>query len=68
MRLGDWKAFRNAGNQPVQLYNLREDAGESHDVSRAHPEVVRRAEAIMQEARVPSEEFPEPASARPKSG
>lgn len=69
VRIGDWKGIRqkllarkNAQpNRHIELYNLREDVGEQHDVSAAHPDVVARIEAIMREQHTPSLEFPFPA-------
>jgi len=42
---GDWKLHRNSGRNPIpgkkiKLYNLREDPGETIDVSSQHPELV----------------------------
>ena len=73
VRIGDWKGVRqnlnprgNAKNRPapnmhIELYNLRDDIGESKDVSAEHPEIVARIEKLMREQHVPSEVFPLPA-------
>jgi hypothetical protein len=37
---------------------LKSDIGEDKDVAAAHPDVVRRIDAIMQKARVDSKQFP----------
>jgi arylsulfatase len=61
VRLGDWKGVgRNLqkGDAPVELYNLKDDVGEQHNVAARHPEVVRRIEKIMATDRVPSKLFP----------
>ena len=58
MRLGKWKAVRPAVDQPVQLYDLAADIGETRDVAAANPEVVARIGRIMKEAHVDSTEFP----------
>lgn len=50
VRFGDWKAIRLRLNQPVQLYNLRDDIGETKDVASAHPDIVKRAEDYLKEA------------------
>jgi len=67
VRLGDWKAVRQGmlrRNNPdplkIELYNLKDDVGESQDVSAAHPDVVARMQKIMQSEHVPSELFPMP--------
>lgn len=59
VRQGDWKAVRFApgrvrsvpdGRWEVELYNLREDPGERHDVAAGHPEVVARLVNLMHDA------------------
>ena len=49
-----WKAVRvpmHSGT--TELYDLRTDLGESRDVAREYPEIVRRLEGMMGEAHVP---------------
>ncbi|MFQ6038633.1 MAG: sulfatase-like hydrolase/transferase [Candidatus Aminicenantales bacterium] len=58
VRMGDWKAHRKAPDGPIELYNLKQDIGEAHDIAEQHPEIVQKIKAIMQEARTPSELFP----------
>jgi arylsulfatase len=61
VRLGDWKGVRRnlqKGDAPVELYNLKDDIGEQHDVAKQHPDVVRRIEQIMATDRVASKLFP----------
>jgi arylsulfatase A-like enzyme len=51
VRMGDWKAVRFAAkNGATELYNLRDDAGETRDVAAAHPDVVARLDAVMESA------------------
>jgi arylsulfatase A-like enzyme len=40
VRIGDWKLLA-AHNEPWKLYNIPADRTEMHDVSAAHPEIVR---------------------------
>jgi arylsulfatase A-like enzyme len=55
VRMGDWKAVRKPwGGPAIELYNLREDPGETRDVAASHPEVVAAARAAMERAHVPS--------------
>ncbi len=68
VRMGDWKAVRQnmlRGSNPdplkIELYNLKDDIGESHDVAPEQLEIVARMRKIMQAERVPSELFPIPA-------
>ncbi len=38
MRMGDWKLIEFFEDNRCELYNLREDMGETHDLSRSFPE------------------------------
>lgn len=61
VRMGDWKAIRQTmhkGNLKLQLFNLKNDIGETKDVAAANPDIVRRIEAIMAESHTPSKDFP----------
>ena len=65
VRMGDWKAVRQnmlRRNNPdplkIELYNLKDDIGESRDVAAENPEIVARMRKIMKTGRVPSELFP----------
>lgn len=64
VRMGDWKAIRfNRGPEDakdtgrIALYNLHNDPYESNDVSKDHPDQVRRASRIFA-TRVPSHYAP----------
>lgn len=60
VRSGDFKAVRqNMLRGPIrtELYDLRNDVGEQRDIAADHPEVVRRMERTMREARRPSPTF-----------
>ncbi|MCX6911155.1 MAG: arylsulfatase [Verrucomicrobia bacterium] len=58
VRIGDWKAVRLGTKKPVELYDLKTDLGEQHDVAAQHPEVVAEVEAILKSVRTDSECFP----------
>ncbi len=62
IRKGDWKAVRYnvfaSEDAPIELYNLKEDVGETNDLADQHPEMVAEMKALMEEAHVPSEVFP----------
>jgi arylsulfatase A-like enzyme len=58
VRLGDWKAYRDARTDETALYDLREDPGEQNEVSSARPQVIERIRKIMSDARTESELFP----------
>jgi len=59
VRMGKWKGIRTDlkknPDAPLQLYDLDSDIGEQHDVAEKHPEVARRIEQIMVEARTKSD-------------
>jgi arylsulfatase A-like enzyme len=58
VRMGDWKAVRLAMNQPVELYDLRNDIGETRNVASEHPDVVAKIEAYLKTARTDSPKWP----------
>ena len=37
VRMGDWKAVRLAINKPLELYDLKTDAGEKNNVAAVNP-------------------------------
>ncbi len=47
VRQGDWKAYRTSVKDPVELYNLKEDAGEQHNVAKEYPEIAAKLTAIL---------------------
>ncbi len=57
-RIGDWKAVRLGSAQPLELYELKTDLAEAHNVAAQHPEVVRRFEDYLKTARVESQIWP----------
>lgn len=42
LRMGDWKIVRTQPNKPWQLYNLRNDPGETQDQAQASPDIVKQ--------------------------
>ena len=42
LRRGDWKIHHRYEDKGHELYNLKEDIGESKDLSKSHPEVLKR--------------------------
>ncbi|MBI4624259.1 MAG: arylsulfatase [Verrucomicrobia bacterium] len=58
LRRGDWKLYRAAPDQPVELYNLATDIGETTNVASAHPEITARLTQLLTTSRVESVEFP----------
>jgi arylsulfatase A-like enzyme len=57
-RMGDWKAVRLKKGAPLELYDLREDIGETRDVAGEHPEEVRRMEECLAGARSDAKDWP----------
>jgi arylsulfatase A-like enzyme len=54
VRAGDWKAIRPSPGAPLQLFNLKADAAEQHDLAADHPDVVVRLARVMDEAHAPA--------------
>lgn len=53
VRMGKWKGVRmgimSEGNLDIQLFNLKNDIEEQHDVSSQHPDVVKKIKQIMEQ-------------------
>ncbi|NUQ65906.1 MAG: arylsulfatase [Pirellulales bacterium] len=67
LRMGDWKAvrqnmFRRNNPDPlkIELYNLKDDIGESRDLAAHRPEIVDQLRKLLDHARTPSRIFPFP--------
>lgn len=58
VRQGDWKLVRQGPAFKVELFNLKDDVGETRDVSAAHPDLVARLEKYFKTARVETPDFP----------
>ncbi|MFN7936386.1 MAG: arylsulfatase [Bryobacteraceae bacterium] len=52
VRLGDWKAIRNAPGQPLDLYDLSKDPKEQTNIAAQNPKVVAEIEALLKKIRV----------------
>jgi arylsulfatase A-like enzyme len=59
VRRGNWKAVRTGSRGSLELYDLKNDAGETRDVAAAHPEVVADFTRYLATARVPSPHWPD---------
>ncbi len=53
-----WKAVRHGLDQPLELYDLSADIGETKNVAAAHPDVVKIITTYLRTARTDSAEFP----------
>ena len=58
VRFGDWKAVRNNPQKPIELYDLKADIGEKHDVAAGNAPLAQKAAGLMKSLRVDSPEFP----------
>jgi len=64
VRMGEWKGVRlNVAKQPdgpIEMYNLKDDIGETRNVAARHPDIVAKIDEYMKAAHVPSEHWPLP--------
>lgn len=58
VRMGNWKGVRPALKQPLELYDLSRDIGESKNLASAQPAIVARMEAFLRDARTEAPEYP----------
>ncbi len=57
VRKGRWKAVRPRPNAPIELYDLKADLGESHNLADQRPEVLHEIDAILSRARTEARPF-----------
>jgi arylsulfatase A-like enzyme len=62
VRWNDWKGVKlnvsKDEHAPLELYDLNTDPGEKNNVAALHPDIVKRIEEIMKEARVANKDWP----------
>jgi arylsulfatase A-like enzyme len=66
-RIGDWKAVRLGLTKPIELYDLKTDLGEQHDIGSEHPDVVKQFETFLAMAHIDSEIWPVPQNGAKKA-
>ncbi len=59
-RLGDWKCVTIKKGAPLELYNLKDDPSEQHNLADQYPEMVQLFDEAMQRLRTPSAYWPLP--------
>jgi len=47
LRKGDWKLLQNSPYQPLELYNLKDDPHEQHDLAKEQPEKVQELNRLL---------------------
>jgi arylsulfatase A-like enzyme len=64
VRMGDFKGVRlnvhKDPNSPLELYDLKRDMAEKHNIAAEHPDVSAKIEAIFKTARTDAERWPIP--------
>jgi arylsulfatase A-like enzyme len=58
IRVGRWKGVRFGIDQPLELYDLREDESESRNVAELHPQIVADFEQRLSKARISTPHWP----------
>jgi arylsulfatase A-like enzyme len=57
VRKGDWKAVRSRRQGTLELFDLRRDLGETHDLAQDYHEKLEKFEIFMGQAHTPSENW-----------
>lgn len=57
-QMGDWKAISLGVDGPIELYDVRKDVSEAHDVAAEHPDVIARVKKILANVRTDSPTWP----------
>jgi len=55
VRMGDFKAVQNGLNSPIELYDLKNDIGETTNIARQRPDIIAKIKHIFETARTESD-------------
>jgi arylsulfatase A-like enzyme len=58
VRFGNWKAVKNGPSAKIELYDLKADPGESHDLANEKPDKVANAIQLMAASRTEDPNWP----------
>jgi arylsulfatase A-like enzyme len=58
LRWNGWKAVSVGKNKPLELYRIKDDPYEQHDLANEHPDLLKRMKMMMQKLRTPSPNYP----------
>ena len=58
VRIGNWKAVRYNLGSDIQLYDIKEDEGETNNLAQYHPEIINKAQDIFKNSRTDANGFP----------
>ena len=58
IRFGDWKTVIAGPRKPMELYDLANDPGETKDLAPGRPDLVSKARALMESARMDDPNWP----------
>ena len=58
VRWKDWKFVKNGFDQPMELYDLKNDIGETKNLASQHPEIIQIGEGLLQTQRTEHPDWP----------
>jgi arylsulfatase A-like enzyme len=58
LRWNGWKAVSVKKGAPLELYRIKDDPCETHNVAEEHPDIMREMEQMMRQLRTPSPNYP----------
>ena len=58
LRHKGWKAVSVGRNKPLELYRIKEDPLEQHDLAKDYPQLLQQMDSLMRQMRTPSPNYP----------